>query len=244
MTPSDATLILKSLKEMLRQQGITYREVARELEVSESSVKRLFAGSDFNFSRVEQICDFLKVSFFELAERAQQDSRRNTFTLKPAQEKAFVENPKLFWFFLFVLNQGSVAGIDRRFRLSQVQVTKYLLQLDTMKLLELREGNHFRLLVPRNIVWQRGGPIEKWLFDEGKAAILHSRFDERDDFFRFYFVNITPESYFRFRSRFEELAQEILKKSLDFDILSPDARRVGVLLACKPMTLSTLSRVM
>ena len=39
----------------------------------------------------------------------------------------------------------------------------------------------------------------------------------------------------------EALAHEILQKSLDFDILSPDARRVGVLLACKPMTLSSFS---
>lgn len=241
MTPTDASLILKSLKETLRAQGVTYKEVARALDVSESSIKRLFTGGDFSFSRVEQICDFLEVSFFDLAQQARPDSRKNVFQLKLAQERAFVENPKLFWFFLFVLNQGSIAGIDRRFRLSHVQVQRYLLQLDTMKLLELREQNHFRLLVPRNVVWQRGGPIERWLFEEGKAAILHSRFDQEDDFFRFYFVKFTPESYFRFRSRFEALAHEILQKSLDFDILSPDARRVGVLLACKPMTLSSFS---
>src|SRR4051812_48979516 len=104
MTPTDGSLIPKALKGLLRAQGVTYRELARELKLSESSIKRLFAGKDFNFSRVEQICDSLEVSFFDLAQQARPDSRKNTFQLKLAQEKAFVENPKLFWFFLFVLN--------------------------------------------------------------------------------------------------------------------------------------------
>ena len=44
--------LIDTLKRLLKAQGMTYRDVARELDVSETSVKRLFASGRFRLERV------------------------------------------------------------------------------------------------------------------------------------------------------------------------------------------------
>ena len=47
--------IVAELKRALRARGITYAQVARHLELSEASVKRLFAAGDFSLERLDRI---------------------------------------------------------------------------------------------------------------------------------------------------------------------------------------------
>jgi hypothetical protein len=67
---------------------------------------------------------------------------------------------------------------------------------------------------------------------------LESKFNKDHDFFRFYIVKFTERSFFEFQSKVAALAEEILKKSLDYDILSSDSKRIGVLLAYRPVDIS------
>lgn len=48
---SQTKLIVETLKQELRKQGINYRQVAQTLGLSETSVKRLFAGNSFTLER-------------------------------------------------------------------------------------------------------------------------------------------------------------------------------------------------
>lgn len=50
---SQTRLIVETLKRELRKQRITYRDVARRLDLSEASVKRLFSEKSFTLERIE-----------------------------------------------------------------------------------------------------------------------------------------------------------------------------------------------
>ena len=56
---TETAQLIDMLKRQLKAQGMTYRDVARALDVSETSVKRLFASGRFTLERVVEIAQLL-----------------------------------------------------------------------------------------------------------------------------------------------------------------------------------------
>ena len=56
-----------ALKRSLRSRGLTYGALARELRLSEASVKRMFSRGTFTLSRIEQILAVLDLELDEVA---------------------------------------------------------------------------------------------------------------------------------------------------------------------------------
>ena len=54
-----AAELMDQLKHELKSNGVTYKDVGEALEISESSVKRLFRDQDMSLSRLERICGCL-----------------------------------------------------------------------------------------------------------------------------------------------------------------------------------------
>jgi hypothetical protein len=50
--------------------ALTYAAVAKQLDLSVASVKRLFSRGDLSLKRVDLICELLETSLAELLERA------------------------------------------------------------------------------------------------------------------------------------------------------------------------------
>lgn len=85
---SQTHALIQALKKQLRAQGKTYADVADLLELSEASVKRLFATESFTLQRLEQLCDWLQIEFAELMLQAQQQPQLTQLTLQQEQEIA------------------------------------------------------------------------------------------------------------------------------------------------------------
>nr|MDA8108628.1 helix-turn-helix transcriptional regulator [Betaproteobacteria bacterium] len=62
-----ASRFVEALKDCLRARGMTYRDVARALGLSEPSVKRMFSRGSFTLARVEDILKLLDLDFHEVA---------------------------------------------------------------------------------------------------------------------------------------------------------------------------------
>ena len=69
-----ADLVL-ALKKELKSAQMTYADLARALDMAESSVKRMLAKGDMPLSRIDAICRALKLDFAELARRVAERSR-------------------------------------------------------------------------------------------------------------------------------------------------------------------------
>ena len=59
--------LVSALKAELKAAGITYAELAEQLGMSESSIKRIFAKADMPLSRIDEVLRVLKMDFAELA---------------------------------------------------------------------------------------------------------------------------------------------------------------------------------
>ena len=65
---SSTQTLLDVIKAELKTAGLSYADLARELRLSESSVKRMFAsGGAMPLSRVDEICRVLRCDFADLS---------------------------------------------------------------------------------------------------------------------------------------------------------------------------------
>src|SRR5437764_917847 len=83
------TQIVAELKKALRASGHTYADVARKLQLSLASVKRLFSTEDLSLRRVDQICELIGLDLRAILDRAAEHAApTNQLTL--AQETELV----------------------------------------------------------------------------------------------------------------------------------------------------------
>ncbi|KVR61166.1 helix-turn-helix domain-containing protein [Burkholderia ubonensis] len=152
--------LIDTLKRLLKAQGMTYRDVARSLAVSETSVKRLFASERFTLERVVQIGELLGYTLAELV-----------------QEALLVSDEKLLLVAVCAINYWTVDDIVAAYRVTKAECLKYLLMLDRMNVVALLPGDRIRVRVARDFDWLPGGPIRRYFHAHALGDFLDSRFD-------------------------------------------------------------------
>jgi transcriptional regulator with XRE-family HTH domain len=230
---AEVTQLVATLKRQLKLQGKTYRDVAAALELSEASVKRLFASEQFSLERVVELCNLLGFTLAELAQEAiASESRLRTLTA--AQEKELVSDPKLLLVAVCALNHWTLKEMLATYRLSEAECLKRLLRLDRLHLISLLPANRIRLNVARDFDWLVDGPIREFFREQGLADFLDSRFTHADESLTFSHGMLTEAAIGkmqaelrRLRSAFAELHEESLASPL------PKRRGVGLLLAMR-----------
>jgi len=169
--------IVDALKVELKRQGITYRSLATKLDVSESTVKQMFAKGNFSLKRLDRICELLDSDLTALLELS--DSIENKLTvLDIKQEQALVDDRKLLVLAYCLINHWSVAEFIERYDIDELEVITLLAKLDKMKLIELLPNNKVRLLMANNFHWQVNGPIEKYFRAQVQTEFFNTSFDE------------------------------------------------------------------
>ena len=83
---NEISQLIKTLKRRLKNQGMTYSDLAISLGLSEPSVKRLFASERFTLERIVEIANLLGYTLAELSQEAAVMENR-LHTLNEAQEK-------------------------------------------------------------------------------------------------------------------------------------------------------------
>ena len=58
---SQAAVIVVALKQILKEARVTYRDIAKALDMSEASIKRMFASHQFSLQRLDRICELAGV---------------------------------------------------------------------------------------------------------------------------------------------------------------------------------------
>ncbi|MBP7456896.1 MAG: helix-turn-helix transcriptional regulator, partial [Ottowia sp.] len=121
--------LVTTLKKELKAAQMTYADLARELGMAESSVKRMLAKGDMPLSRIDAICRALKLDFAEVAQRVA-DAQPLLKELTAEQERAVVADEKLLLVATNVLSQWTLEQMTAAYRLTEAEVIKYLAQLD------------------------------------------------------------------------------------------------------------------
>lgn len=234
---AERTVLVAELKRALRERGLTYQAVARQLELSLATVKRLFARGDFSLQRFDRVCELAGLGMRELLERADEHSAP-TKQLTLTQEREIVADPRLFLVTWLVLNRTPFEEITRWYRFNERELLRYFIRLDRLKVIELQPGNRARLLVSRRFSWRPGGPVQRYLHQKLLREFLASHFVGAHEEFVFHGATVSREVLAQLKRVQQNAARECME--LIEQDRSPLRARVGTafVLALRPWAYS------
>src|SRR5687768_2333758 len=91
--------IVRSLRKLLKQNDMTYKDLASKIKVSEVTVKRLLTGENLSLKRLETIGAALGMTIQEIADFSFSDVESSTNRFSIEQEKELAKDPKLLALF-------------------------------------------------------------------------------------------------------------------------------------------------
>lgn len=203
---TEATQLIVTIKRQLKSQGMTYRDVARALKLSEPSVKRLFASERFTVDRLVQISNLLGYTLAELSNEAQAAQPRLS-TLTEKQEREVVSDPKLLVVAVCALNHWTLDEIVAAYRVDHAECIKHLLQLDKLRIIDLLPGNRIRISVSRDFDWLPSGPIRRYFQGSGLGDFLKSDFAGEDETMAFVNGMFTDQALAQIQIELKKLRQ-------------------------------------
>jgi len=228
-----STALVHALKRSLKRRGLTYREVAKAIGLSEVSVKRLFASGRFTLARFEAICQLAELELTDLL-RLLDDERPRLRRMTADQERELVQERKLALVAICVQRHWRFEDIVREFELTRSECIQRLVRLDRMGLIELLPNNRFKLLVAQDFGWIPGGPMERFFDEEVLPDYLSGGFQEPNELKLYINGNVsraTHEAIYRklraFAKHFGELHEG------DTDLPVGERESIGVLVALR-----------
>ena len=230
--------LVEALKKLLKSRGVTYRDLARRIGLSEPSIKRLFAERTFTLQRLEQICAELDVDFFELAKLAR-GAAATIDEMTREQEKALAADSKLLGVFYLLFNDWQPVDIHERYTLTHAEVLKHVLQLERLGLVELLPQDKVRLRVPKTLRLRRDGPIRAAHGKSVVATFIQADFEEGGGLFRFEVRELSKASVALLQRRLDRLATEFNEiAELDSYLPSDQRETIGMALGIRPYVVS------
>lgn len=163
MSNGEYRAMVSRLREIVKERKLTYKDVALGLGTSEQYVKRLFASEDGHFGKLVDLCNFLKISFFEVAELANQ-KKYQAFSLTEAQEQQLVDNLDAFAVFEFLLNEPSLVELSKKHAPNAKRLARALKLLEKMSLIERLEGDRVKVTVHGAWNWLDHGPLSRFFY--------------------------------------------------------------------------------
>ena len=202
---SESRLVLQAIREQLRARGLTYRDLATKLGVSEPTVKRDLSRGGFSLHRLDAILAVLDISLGELL--ASGKGERLT-RLSEAQEQALVGDPKLLVVTFLAVNDWKFAEILQAFRLDENELISLLLKLDQLRIVDYRPPYKLRKLTARNFSWRRDGPVHAYFLARVVPEFFADRFDAGADDLHFLGGLLSEASRRHVAASMARLAQE------------------------------------
>jgi DNA-binding Xre family transcriptional regulator len=226
--------LIDTLKQELRKQRITYKQVSAALGLSETSVKRLFSEEAFSIKRLEKVCELLHLDISDLIHLMERNIElTDQFTLE--QEQELVSDIKLLLVAILLMNKLKFPEIIAVYDISETEGIRLLARLDRMKMIELQPGNRVKLMISQNFEWIPGGPIQKFFENTVQMEFLHSSFNKPGEFRIFASGMISPGANAELIRKIQHLAREMHDMNIDAESL-PLEQRFGtsLMMAIRP----------
>ncbi len=150
------------LKQVLKAQGIRYKDLAIMMNTSEPTIKRLFAEQDCKLSRLMEVCEAIGISFTSLVDLAAKQPITPT-TLPESTEQSLAERPGLMAFLMLLVSEFDLEAIARVNGLKKQDVYLYLRELEKLELIRMRADDSYYFLVNLPIQWRLDGPLHSTL---------------------------------------------------------------------------------
>ena len=205
--------LVAALKKELKTAQMTYADLAQQLGMAESSVKRMLAKGDMPLSRVDAICRALKLDFADLARRVA-DNQPLLSQLTQEQERAVVADKKLLLCAICVLSQWTLEQITSAYRITEAEVVRAWVQLDRIGIIELRPLNRYRLKLAKTFRWRPHGAVMDYFREHALLDYFSGGFDGPGEGLLLVHGSISRSLAPSFRERMQRVAQDFAQQHL------------------------------
>jgi transcriptional regulator with XRE-family HTH domain len=222
--------IRQQLKDILKQKRLSYRELAKNMKVSEITVKRFFIHSDISFCRLQQICDAIGLSVLELVAMVEKGNEK-TFQLTEKQEQYLSKNERLYDFFVLVLKTRSISASVKKGRFDDVNIPRFLRELKSLDLIELPVGDKIHVKRTGTLTWRKRGPLQKKFMrqrHERYLTIFEQNLDEPLNFLTSSQRHMRPESVEEMKRDLEFVIQKFRDRAYVEETTCAEDQLVGV----------------
>lgn len=233
--------LVDALKRSLKAQGITYKDLAQRIGLSEAAIKRMFSLKSMQLQRIEQICDVLDLGLSELAAEAGR-ARQPMSELSQAQEQALVDDPALLLAMFLVLSRWRFEDMQCYFRFSEPEWISLLARLDRLGIIEMLPGNRGRPLTARNFRWRCNGPMEQHFRHQLLGEYFAEAFTGEEDALYLLAGELSHEGVQLMRAHLQALVREFDALLLRDATLPPQQKTgISLVLAQKPWMLPSFT---
>ena len=234
-------LLIQALKSILKLKEITYKDLAEELDLSESSVKRIFSINSFTLERFCLVCDIAGVSLGDLNQIIKgKDPNEKFHIYSDEQEKAFVQDMQCLAFFDQLIQGSSPTQVAKKHDLSKKVLHTFLAKLDNLKLIEWRPNDRVKFLVSKDVRWQKGGLLSSRFSKLAREEFTQSNFDQSGDSLNFLSLQLSSNSSQELINKLSELANEYSRIALLEERLRLKRDNLGIMLAVRKWEFSKL----
>jgi len=210
---SQHDVMMEVLRDLFRQHGLRFSDVAKRLHVTERTVTRWFSAGSLETSILQQMCELVGIDFFTLCELAGRrvESRPSRHTIQ--QEQALVNSPLLTYLFAQICKGWTAQELRDDIDIPEPVLIDHLLQLDKIGLIDLLPGNQIRLKTAKVMILNPNGPyarnLNRWLGEMFKNPNV----DEENSVWVCDFMKLTPGSRETLQRKFRALMQEAYELS-------------------------------
>ena len=216
--------LVTALKAELKVANITYADLAAQLGMAESSIKRIFAKADMPLSRIDDVLRVLKMDFAELARKiADAQPLRRELTLE--QERAVVADRRLLLMAICCLSQWTFEQIVATYTFSEAECVTYLVVLDRLGIIELRPMNRYRLQVAKTFRWRPHGPVMAFFREHVTDDYFSGDFGGEGEMLMLVHGQIGTSLASSFVERLQRVGQDFAQQHLADQKLPPEQKR-------------------
>ncbi len=217
---AQTSLIISTLKKTLKSHGNTYADVAKHLQLSEASVKRMFAQQSFSLNRLDAICQMMEMEITELMQLVNDSTARQITELTNEQEKELVSDIELLLVTISVVHNWTLQDILDTYSLSEAQCIQHLAKLDRLNIIELLPNNNIKIKISPNFKWQKNGHIQQFFRENIESEFFTSRFALPQEKLIVLNGMLSQESNAIFQRKLDRLAREFDEMTKDDSSLS------------------------
>ena len=216
--------LVSALKAELKAANLTYAELAVQLGMSESSIKRVFAKADMPLSRIDDVLRVLKMDFAELARKvADAQPLRRELTLE--QEKAVVADRRLLLLAICCLSQWTFEQIVATYTFTDAECVAQLVALDKLGIIELRPLNRYRLKVAKGFRWRPHGPVMEYFRKHVAGDYYSGGFDGEGELLMLVHGQVSGAQASNFVERLQRVGNDFAQQHLADQKLGAEQKR-------------------
>ena len=207
-------VVIRNIKKLLKEQKISYKDLAKQLGMSESGIKKIFVSKDGSFLRMKQLCDSVGVSVYEML----QDTKSLDVTFSKRQQDEFLKDFVLFRvYWMLVYERGSIVEVQKKLSLSYKDMFKLMRKLDDLKLLKLLPNDRLQLPPIQAVHWIGQGDFINKIYKEWSRNLLESVSKpnaRQDEAFVLRYLPMTPNTFKEFQLAILNLEEEFIRRSI------------------------------